>query len=459
MNVELILVIIVSLNLQKGFQTKTESPRWHTILSFIIYAAAILFVAGLIWTKGAPVLLWMAHALTLYLIYILFTEKTFQKARSLLLAITPFVIAILFDDIFESTGITPFKGWTNFINTALLFATIWMFVMWIIINKQNKTLEKERLRTKEEEERKKLAETMNDKLEATVRERTAELTRQKDELEHALSELKSAQAQLIQSEKMASLGQLTAGIAHEIQNPLNFVNNFSELNKEMLTELREEFQKPAALRDDTLGNELIGDLINNSEKITYHGKRADNIVKSMLQHSRASSGTKEPTDINALCDEYLRLAFHGARAKDKSFNSGMESIFDPSLNAAADGTGKIKVVPQDIGRVLLNLLTNAFYEVNEKRKKDIPGFQPMVSIKTLREGDKIKITVSDNGRGIPEDIRKNIFQPFFTTKPTGEGTGLGLSLSYDIIKAHDGAITVTSVPGESTTFEIILPIN
>ena len=174
MNVELILVIIVSLNLQKGFQTKTESPRWNTILSFIIYAAAILLVAGLIWTKGAPVFLWIGHALTLYLIYILFTEKIFRKARSLLLAITPFVLALLFDDIFEATGIIPFKGWTNFINPALVFATIWMFVMWVIINKQNKTLEKERLRTKEEEERKKLAETMNDKLEATVSERTAD---------------------------------------------------------------------------------------------------------------------------------------------------------------------------------------------------------------------------------------------------------------------------------------------
>lgn len=457
MNFELILAIIIAAYLRKSFQTKKEFPKWYNILSIIFYGGIVLLVLNITVGRWTSVTRWLGHALMLYLIYILFVEDVFKKAKSILIAIAPFVLLSLLKDVSALINITQFKVWKNLIDTALGFSVIWMFIMWIITNKQRKELEKERIKTKHEEEQKILVESMNDQLEIQVRERTKEITQQKEELEHTLDELKSAQAQLIQAEKMASLGQLTAGIAHEIQNPLNFVNNFSELNKEMLEELKDEIAKPAAQRDDGLGNELIADLISNSEKINYHGKRADNIVKSMLQHSRASSGTKELTDINALCDEYLRLAFHGTRAKDKSFNSGMESVFDPSLDAGDDGSGKIKIVPQDIGRVLLNLLTNAFYEVNEKRKKEIPGYQPMVKIKTRRCDNNVEIEVSDNGRGIPEEIRKKIFQPFFTTKPTGEGTGLGLSLSYDIINAHNGQISVTSVPGESTTFKIILP--
>jgi signal transduction histidine kinase/ketosteroid isomerase-like protein len=273
------------------------------------------------------------------------------------------------------------------------------------------------------------------------------LQTQKQRAEEALSELQQTQTQLIQSEKMASLGELTAGIAHEIQNPLNFVNNFSEVSKELLVEMQEEIENG----DFEEVKAIMEDVIQNLEKINHHGKRADGIVKGMLQHSRSSSGTKEPTDINALADEYLRLAYHGLRAKDKSFNAELVTDFDDTI-------GKIHVVPQDIGRVILNLITNAFYAVNEKKQQD-EDFKPMVSVSTKKTGDYLEIKVTDNGNGIPKEVVDKIFQPFFTTKPTGQGTGLGLSMSYDIVnKGHGGELSVTTKEGEGTSFIIDLPI-
>jgi len=271
-------------------------------------------------------------------------------------------------------------------------------------------------------------------------------------LEATLSNLKATQSQLIQSEKMASLGELTAGIAHEIQNPLNFVNNFSEINTELIKEIQDERSKTQDKRDEKLEEELLRDIAENEKKINHHGKRADAIVKGMLQHSRSSSGQKELTDINALCDEYLRLAYHGLRAKDKSFNAKFETDFDSSLP-------KLNVVPQDIGRVVLNLINNAFYAVTLRRSKDDSGYEPTVSVSTKKEGNKVLISVKDNGNGIPDSIKDKIFQPFFTTKPTGQGTGLGLSLSYDIVKAHGGELIVETKVGEGSKFIITLPLN
>ena len=270
----------------------------------------------------------------------------------------------------------------------------------------------------------------------------------KIEVEKAYSELKSAQAQLIQSEKMASLGELTAGIAHEIQNPLNFVNNFSEVSGELLDEMKDELatgnlQQAKAIADDVK---------ENLEKIIHHGKRADGIVKGMLMHSRASTGQKEPTDINAVADEYLRLSYHGLRAKDKTFQAKFETHFDKTIE-------KISVLPQDIGRVLLNLFTNAFYSVTKKNKHHPEDYEPCVSVTTKRLKDKVEIRVRDNGMGIPQKVLDKIFQPFFTTKPTGEGTGLGLSLSYDIItKGHGGELKAETKEGEFAEFIILLPI-
>ncbi|PWK17771.1 sensor histidine kinase [Xanthomarina spongicola] len=268
----------------------------------------------------------------------------------------------------------------------------------------------------------------------------------KNALQKSLDELKATQTQLIQSEKMASLGELTAGIAHEIQNPLNFVNNFSEVSKELLEEMLEELQNG----DMEEVNAIAQDVIQNLEKINHHGKRADGIVKGMLQHSRSSSGVKELTDINVLVDEYLRLAYHGLRAKDKSFNAALETHLDDSI-------GKIEIVPQDFGRVVLNLITNAFYACNEKKKMQIEGYEPKVTVETKKNKDFIEIQVQDNGNGIPKKVLDKIFQPFFTTKPTGQGTGLGLSLSYDIIKAHGGDIKVNTKENEGTAFIITLP--
>ena len=279
-------------------------------------------------------------------------------------------------------------------------------------------------------------------------------------LEQTLADLKLTQTQLIQSEKMASLGELTAGIAHEIQNPLNFVNNFSEVNKELLAEMKDEMSKGNI--DDA--KEIANDVIANEEKINHHGKRAGDIVKGMLQHSRASStSNKEPTDINKLADEYLRLAYHGLRAKDKSFNATLKTHFD-------EGIGNINIIPQDIGRVIMNLITNAFYAVNEKTLTAVASptavkYEPTVSINTKKINDKIEIKVTDNGNGIPQKILDKIFQPFFTTKPTGQGTGLGLSLAYDIVKAHGGELKVETKEAKDqlsietgSTFIISLPI-
>ncbi len=306
------------------------------------------------------------------------------------------------------------------------------------------------------------------------------LQEQKEKVESTLQELKSTQSQLIQSEKMASLGELTAGIAHEIQNPLNFVNNFSEVSTELIKEMVDEVDKGNTEEVKLIAN----DVVQNLEKINHHGKRAADIVKGMLQHSRISSGVKEPTDINALCDEYLRLSYHGFRAKDKNFNATMITEYDESI-------GKIKIIPQDIGRVILNLINNAFYVVNEKKKSPHPikggeEYEPSVTVSTKRlslpsgsqaerrEGTKfeqgglgggsIEIKVSDNGGGIPKKILDKIFQPFFTTKPTGQGTGLGLSLSYDIVKAHGGELTVrtkeaTGIAGEESGTEFIIQLN
>lgn len=278
-------------------------------------------------------------------------------------------------------------------------------------------------------------------LEKIINERTEEL---KQSLEH----LKATQSQLIQSEKMASLGELTAGIAHEIQNPLNFVNNFSEVTNELVDEMNEELNKG----DLEEAKAISSDIKQNLEKINHHGKRADSIVKGMLQHSRSSSNIKEPTDINALADEYVRLAYHGLRAKDKSFNASIITDFD-------DCVDQLNVVPQDIGRVMLNLITNAFYAVHERSKQDNADYQATVTVRTKKNGNKVDMHVADNGYGIPDAIKEKIFQPFFTTKPTGQGTGLGLSLSYDIVKAHGGEIKVESTEKQGTRFIISLPIN
>lgn len=321
---------------------------------------------------------------------------------------------------------------------VLLFSWI-LLQKYALLRKQltQQALEKERERSELMKEQKII-------LEKQVEERTAALTQ-------SIEDLKSTQKQLIESEKMASLGELTAGIAHEIQNPLNFVNNFSEVSNELIDEMNEELEKG----DVEEAKAIASSISQNLQKIAHHGKRADSIVKGMLQHSRASSHQKEPTDVNKLADEYLRLAYHGLRAKDKSFNAELITDFDLNLPLA-------RIVPQDIGRVFLNLLTNAFYAVQDRKKKEkVSGtpFKPTVKLSTSTNQEFITIKVEDNGMGIPENIKEKVMQPFFTTKPTGEGTGLGLSMSYDIVvEAHGGTIKINSEEGEFTEFTITIPI-
>jgi len=272
------------------------------------------------------------------------------------------------------------------------------------------------------------------------------------EIEKAYETLKATQAQLIQSEKMASLGVLTAGIAHEIQNPLNFVNNFSEVSQDLIKEIKIEHQKPKNLRDDALEEEILDVLSINLEKIILHGKRADSIVKSMVEHSRTCSGQKELTDINALIESSLQLAYHGYCSKEKNCSCELKTILDETIP-------KVNIIPQDIGRVLLNVFNNAFYAVNEKLKMDKKGYKPLVRVTSKNLSKGLKIAIFDNGIGIPPNIKDKIFNPFFTTKPNGKGTGLGLSLAYDIVKAHGGEIKAESELGKGATFTLTLPLN
>jgi two-component system NtrC family sensor kinase len=307
---------------------------------------------------------------------------------------------------------------------------------------QFRVIEVEQLSQKmiaKEKEKQQILGALNETLEKQVTERTAALSK-------SLKDLKETQMQLIQREKMASLGELAAGIAHEIQNPLNFVNNFAEINTELIDEMKEKLQEGNAGETVTVAD----DIKENNIKIIHHGKRADAIVKGMLHHSRSSTSQREPTDINVLADEYLRLSYHGMRAKDKSFNTIIRTDFDETI-------GKINIVSQDIGRVLVNLFNNAFYSVNEKKKKLGDAYEASVTVSTKKINGQVEVKVKDNGCGIPQKVLDKIFQPFFTTKPTGQGTGLGLSLSYDIItKEHDGMIKVETNDGEGAEFIIQL---
>jgi two-component system, NtrC family, sensor kinase len=389
--------------------------------------------------------------LSILVLYILHKSKgKSSNIRPVLVAVLPFIFSIFLIDFFQFLTPKFYEKNDEYFKNFRGFTVMWLFGFGIYVQKQNK---KEKARRLKEEFERKILEDKKNSLENQVAERTAELTQQKEALERTVIELKTTQTQLIHAEKMASLGELTAGIAHEIQNPLNFVNNFSEMSVELAQELNQELVKN--LIDKDLVKELMDDLIQNQEKIAHHGKRASSIVKGMLEHSRTSSGVKELTDINALADEYLRLSYHGLRAKNKSFNSDFKTDFEENLP-------KIEIISQDFGRVLLNLINNAFYAVGKREKegrKTGESFKPIVNVITKSINNQLVIKISDNGTGMPEAVKAKIFQPFFTTKPTGEGTGLGLSLAYDIVtKGHGGTIDVSSIENEGTEFTIKLPI-
>jgi two-component system, NtrC family, sensor kinase len=452
-----ILAIVLIRYLRKNVLNQKQQLQWDRLLVIGMGISIALLVIGTSVKVSRPVVMWLGHVLAFALVYLILSKKEFRAAKSLGYSVLPLISISFIGDIVELIDKTFYKQWDDYFDMAILFSFIWILSMWLITKKQRKALEAERLKTLEIEKEIQVNEKIKAALEVQVAERTAALTLQKEELEKTLHELKDTQAQLIQAEKMASLGELTAGIAHEIQNPLNFVNNFSEVNTELIAELKEEITKGNL--DEVKA--IADDIAANEKKINHHGKRADSIVKGMLQHSRSSSGIKEPTNINALADEYLRLAYHGLRAKDKFFNATMKTDFD-------DAIGNINIIPQDMGRVILNLITNAFYAVTEKKKQGIKDYEPTVLVSTKKINNKVEIKVTDNGNGIPSKVIDKIFQPFFTTKPTGQGTGLGLSMSYDIVtKAHGGELKVetkearpddTVGRGEGTAFSILLPV-
>jgi signal transduction histidine kinase len=423
-----------------------------SIILFVVAVMVNIFFYPWGWKAGAVI----TPLLCLNIIRVAIISISKRKRGAWIIAIggiSSIIFFIAFFSKVQGSGTSLFEGYDPLRSVIFLLfalslpiaASLVLALDFAFANKslQRKLIEVNTLSQKniiQEREKQQILASQNSMLEKQVSERTSEL-------KQSLDNLKSTQKQLVQSEKMASLGELTAGIAHEIQNPLNFVNNFSEVNREMIAELKTEMGK---------GNydevKIIADNIESNEaKINQHGRRADAIVKGMLQHSGKSSGQKEPTDLNALCDEYLKLSYHGLRAKDKNFNVTMQTEYDDTI-------GKINIIAQDIGRVLLNVFNNAFYAVNEKKKTSGVSYNPEVSVITKKETNRVLISVNDNGVGIPANIIDKIFQPFFTTKPAGSGTGLGLSLSYDIIKAHGGEIKVESTEGGGTSFVIQLAI-
>jgi two-component system NtrC family sensor kinase len=409
-------------------------------------------VAGLVpgdllphWASGIYALCFFGTSFAICLYYIISSWKSLKGAQwavviGLLLGLTFGVLYIVFINVMRTNSAN--LGYLLMSGFALSFPLLQMVYVAMRFREILKEVQQNATEVVHLSEEKK-EEALNRQKVLEV-----EVNRQTAEIRTTLDNLKATQTQLIQSEKMASLGELTAGIAHEIQNPLNFVNNFSEVSKELMDELNEELDKG----DTEKARVISQDVIQNLEKIVHHGKRADAIVKGMLQHSQSGSGTKEPTNINVLADEYLRLSYHGLRSKDKSFNADLLTNFDEKLP-------KVNVIPQDIGRVLLNLFNNAFYTVNQKQKTAVADYKPEVSVTTSSENGQVVIKVKDNGIGIPDAIKEKIMQPFFTTKPTGEGTGLGLSLSYDIVvKGHGGSININSKEGEYTEFVICIPV-
>ncbi|WDF80269.1 ATP-binding protein [Mucilaginibacter sp. KACC 22773] len=448
--IEPAVTIFLTTQLRKSLKDRGIVSEWDKYLLYVLYGAVAVMM-GSIFLEKEGLIRWFGHILLAWLISLPFTREEFKANRSIINWVLPFAVAVIFSDLVRLVASGFYDKHNDLFENSVGFTVLWLFAMWWINRKQAKALETERIKRRNEEEQNRMMAAMKVNLESEVKQRTAELTNQKEELQHALSELRSTQAQLVQQEKMASLGELTAGIAHEIQNPLNFVNNFSEVSIELLDELKDEVL--SKLPDDIKqeADDIINDITQNLTKINQHGKRADAIVKGMLQHSRTTTGKKEPTDINALADEYLRLSYHGLRAKDKMFNAGMKTSFDENI-------GKIEAIPQDLGRVLLNLFNNSFYSVAEKKKQNIAGYEPTVTVVTKKLPNAVEITVSDNGTGIPQKVLDKIYQPFFTTKPTGQGTGLGLSMSYDIItKGHGGDLKVETAEGEFAKFVITIP--
>ncbi len=425
--------------------SKKLQPELDKKINLLVYGCIGILVLEGSFSQIVPYTFWLAQTLYIFLFYLSLSKKHLQLTKPITYSALPLFIVNITEYIIEQTSLQLYTDWEEYIDMANLFAVFWLGILLFIDNRQRKSLEKARIIAAEKEKELQLTTKLKAELEVQVAERTAEIHQQKEALQKIVDELKSTQTQLVQQEKLASLGALTAGIAHEIKNPLNFVNNFSELSNELIKEFKSS-------NSEEERNEILADLEINLQKINEHGKRADSIVKNMLQHSRSGAGEKQITDINQLCEEYLNLSFHGKRATDSNFNCEMVKNLDANLP-------RVNCVVQDISRVILNLINNAFDAVREREiEGKTPNYKPSVTITTQKINNTISISISDNGKGIPHHIQEKIFEPFFTTKPAGQGTGLGLSLSYDIVKAHGGEMKLKTKEGEGSEFIISLPI-
>lgn len=436
--------------LKKNPGTTPLPEEIQKLFKWGMIAAGVLIALGI--SNLPPQILYelISFVLVGAIIYLILNTPELEVQKNMAITPLPILGVQLLKYVVKTISVSTYETLENYLDAAGFFALIWAVTMWLNHRKQMKEVEIERIISKEQERQLRATAEQKNQLEVLVAERTSEILQQKEELQEALNHLKDTQEQLIQQEKLASLGQLTAGIAHEIKNPLNFVNNFSELSVDFIEEIEEEMTKISDCPEKENILELLEDVKSNLGKIRHHGSRADSIVKSMLLHSRGGTGTKEPTDLNGLIREYANLAFHGMRANPNPINVDIQLKLEEQL-------AKINLNSEDFSRVILNLVKNAFDAMREKIAKEGSEYKAKVEIRTQDLGDKVLVEVEDNGPGVPDEIRDKLLMPFFTTKKGTEGTGLGLSITHDIIQSHEGTLEIESKVGEFTRFSIVLP--
>lgn len=450
----MILVNIISFfllyYLKRFFGGEHFSPELKKYFKFGMLGAGILTLAGI--TQIPPKLLFdfLSLALAGGIIFLIINSPELEEQKNLAVTPLPILVVQVVKFILETFFPSYYELLDKYLAAAGLFAIIWAVTMWLNHRKEMKAIQIERMISKEKERQLFLAQERKEELERLVRARTSEIQSQKEELLQALHHLKSTQEQLIQQEKLASLGQLTAGIAHEIKNPLNFINNFAELSEDFLKEIQEEVEKENGQMDRENLQDLLEDVRSNLKKIRHHGHRADNIVKSMLMHSRGEKGEIKDSDLNALIREYTNLAFHGMRANPNPIN--VEISLD-----LEEGLKPILLNAEDFSRVILNLTKNAFDAMRDKINAVSSDYKAKLQIRTKDLEDRVLLEIEDNGPGVPEEIKDKLLMPFFTTKKGTDGTGLGLSITHDIVKSHGGSLEIQSKVGEFTRFKILLP--
>ncbi|GMQ25331.1 hypothetical protein Aoki45_20130 [Algoriphagus sp. oki45] len=450
----MILINLISLfllyYLKKSRGNAAFSDQLKKLINYGMIGAGVLIVIGI--AQLPPVLLFdlISFLLVGGIIFMILNFPELESQKNLAVTPLPILVVRLVSFLLETIFPTTYEYLENYIAAAGFFALIWAVTMWLNHRKEMKALEIERIISKEKERQLFLAQEKKQELERMVQERTSEILNQKNELQEALDHLRSTQEQLVQQEKLASLGQLTAGIAHEIKNPLNFINNFSELSEDFLIEMEEELDKTPDSAEKSLIQELLVDVKSNLKKIRHHGMRADSIVKSMLMHSRGEKGEVKETDLNELIREYSNLAFHGMRANKNPINVDVQLELDEKITA-------VKINAEDFSRVILNLAKNAFDAMRDKINMANSEYKAKLVIRTKDLKNSLLIEVEDNGPGVPEEIREKLLMPFFTTKKGTEGTGLGLSITHDIVKSHGGKLEIESEVNQFTRFKILLP--